>query len=174
MIEQGKRGGHMGILGNVENGWFAQLAHGCEWASRGTLNFVSCGNQWGDHVYGTMHDAANAHVGAINQQAINDAMARGQTQIQALNTASAKMDGIADPKTFEQGGELLSAGTAVSGQTVSAVGTDMMNAIKSFMTPDYMPLVIGAGVLGTAFAAASVLGAPAKPAATPRKRRVLH
>ncbi len=144
----------MTLLGNVENGWFAQLAHGCEWAGRNTLNAVSLGGHWGDKLYGEMHKVVDAHVTTLNQQAIDQALQQGCTQHQALSSASAAMENIADPKTVVDLTKLFSVGATACLETGK-------NLVVEALTPDLLgalaPLGIGLAVLGGAYLSADCL-----------------
>jgi len=147
-------------LGNVENGWFAQLAHAVQAAGRTTLNFVSCGNHWGDRFYSSMDAAANHYIARVNDQAISQALANGATQHQALSAANAVLETKANPKTLKELASLACDGTSIAGQTVKGVATPV------YVPMDFLgmltPILIGAGVLGGIYLLADAFsGSPA-------------
>ncbi len=103
----------MSILGNVNDGWFAQLAHGIESVGRSMLNLISCGNGWGDKLYDNMATAATAHVETINQKAITQALRRSATKQQAIAAGSSAMERLINPNRAKEVAELFSAGSSV-------------------------------------------------------------
>ena len=136
----------MGILGNVETGWFAQVAHACQAVSQASLNFVSCGWRWGANLYNNIEAGANTYIAGVNERAVNQALANGATQHQALSAGSANLEAIADPKTIEDLANLASHGTAVIGETVKNAVT-LPTASPLNVLGVLKPLLIGFGIL---------------------------
>ena len=136
----------MSILGNVETGWFATLAHGCQSLCQGSLNLVSGSGRWGDKFYGTMERVAVEHIEQISNNAVTTAKAAGATDIGALQSANQTLEGIANPHSLSEFGGLLQSGLTITRDTiVQSVQTtpDLLGAL--------MPIIIGAGVLGTLY-----------------------
>ena len=135
----------MGILGNVENGWFAQLCHGCEDLSSGVINLFNPGS--GEKFYGTMNQVANERVGKINQQAFDEAKKNGATDAEAYAKASAAMDGLANPESMKDFGKLFGTGRSVADCTMAKYAGQG----KEFDLGALTPVLIGVGVLGGGF-----------------------
>jgi hypothetical protein len=147
-----------GILGNVNDGWFAQLAHGCENVGR----FFGLGR-----VYDNMGVAAERHITQVNQDAINRALAQGQTPMQALQTANGMLErDYIHPQGIGDLGPLTSAGFSTMREGVSTtINPDGLGAL--------MPLLVGAGVLGAGFLAANALGGSGETPRPSRRERAL-
>lgn len=150
-----------GILGDVNDGWFAKLAHGCEWMTKTALNAISCGARWGDSYYAHLGQAADAHAASLNERTVALALANGTTNQQALSGGSAAMERLANPANATELAQLVRAGS-----------TAALEGIRSSVTPappDFlgllMPLLIGVGALGATCVVADTLskGTQRKP-----------
>lgn len=162
----------MELLGNVENGWFAQLAHGCQALSQGTLNLVSCGNQWGDKFYGQMENAANQYVAGVNEHAIQKAITEGATQHQALSAGTAALEKVAQPANVGELLNLAGAGVKVSADTVGSSAKEVFNAANPPASFEALtPLLAGLGILGGAYVVTNLCCNG--PAPSKGKRRVM-
>ncbi len=139
------------ILGDVNTGWFAQLAHGCESVGRSCLNGISGSGRWGDAFYGTMEQQANNYVQGVNNAVIQQQVQNGATQMQALNAASAEMSRLANPQNLSDLGNLTGAGLSVSGSTVKQTIANGLTAGSEIDWSAILPWAIGgvAAVGGT-------------------------
>ena len=108
----------MAFLGDVETGWFANLARGCRAAGQGTLNVVSCGHKWGDRLYSQLDADANEHVSRVNDAAISHALANGASRHQAFAAGSAAMETIAVPTDAKESLKLASRGDEIVSKTL--------------------------------------------------------
>lgn len=145
-----------GILGNVNDGWFAQLAHGCENVGR----FFGLGG-----LYDNMGAAAERQITQINDNNINQALAQGQSPMQALQTANGILErNYIHPQGIGDLGPLVSTGWSTMREGVAhTVNPDGLGAL--------MPLLVGAGVLGAGYLAANAMGGSGEPARPSRRER---
>lgn len=146
-------------LGNVSDGWFAQIAHGIESAGR-TL--------FGNGVYNNMEIAANQHVGAINQQAIHNALAGSATPHHAIQAGTTAIAPLVNP-TVRQLPQLTITGVQTMTTAVRQTIVDVLPDLTSWLPrmPDLtgwlMPLLIGVGILGGGSLLVGALASPSTP-----------
>ena len=145
----------MSILGDVETGWFASVAHGCRAVSRTVLNGVSCGQQWGDRLYSSIEAAAEGHVGGINEQTIHEAAAQGATLQQALAAGSAALEKVAQPSDVVDVATLAAHGTGVIGRMLSDAAFPAQSSMD--VLGSLAPLLIGAAVLSGSYLVSDTL-----------------
>ncbi len=154
----------MNLLGDVNDGWFAKLAHGVEDVGRGVGNFFT-GGSGGDTFYNNMGNQANQVVSNINQNAINQATAAGATPHQALNAGSAAMDRLTNPQNASDLLNLTGAGAQTAGNTVADTVGNLMPS------PDLGGLMMGAlAVGGTLLACEMFSSSPSTPASSRNER----
>ena len=144
----------MGILGDVNDGWFAQLAHGVENGGRWVGNLVT-GGSGGDTFYNNMGNQANTVVSNINQNAINAATANGATPHQALNAGSNAMEPLINP-TVSDLPNLVATGGQVATNTVA-------ETVGNALAPDFSSLLIGGAIAGGAILLGNLMS-PRTPA----------
>lgn len=149
----------MDILGDVNNGWFAQLAGAGEWLGRQ----VGLGT-----VYDHMETAANTHMQNVSNQAQATALANGATPVQALQQANGALNSYANPQGLGDLGKLFGTGAQVAYEGTS-------NAIAKATAPDYsglLTILAGAGVVGGVYLLAdNMSSSPKAPPSTPRAPR---
>lgn len=150
------------LLGDVETGWFAKLAHGVEDAGRWVGNTLSGGSA-GDRFYDGMARHADHVVSNINQQAIDHAAAHGATPQQALQAGSDVMEKIAMPQNVSDYVQLGSAGVQTATNTVSET---VSNLIPS---PDLGGLIAAGLVAGGALIACEMCSGPSSTPAVSRR-----
>lgn len=153
----------MGILGDVNDGWFAKLANGVEGAGRWVGNNVFGGSA-GDNFYNNMGRQADGVVNNINQNAINQAAANGANPQQALQAGSNAMDKLVNPSTPSDFVQLGGAGAQTATNTV-------VDTVQQALTPDLSGLIMGALAIGGTLVACEMCS---KPAPTPTVRRERH
>ncbi len=142
-----------GFLGNVENGWFAQVAHFGEGMGR----FLGLGG-----VYENMEKGATQRIEGINNSAYNAAIAQGKTPIQAHQAANGELGKYSNPHSANDFGNLLASGAGTARDAVfKALSPDNMEAAA--------PLLLGAGLLGAGYLVADAFTS-SSPAPTPAPR----